>query len=92
MIVEMLMGASVEEIVSDYLISYQNYYHLDPEADAEKLAMIAEKNIIQMLLTVAHLENSEDLANTDLAAAAENYLTAHGMDAEALKTLKEKLL
>lgn len=45
-----------------------------------------------MLLTVAHLENSEDLANTDLAAAAENYLTAHGMDAEALKTLKEKLL
>ena len=88
MIVEMLMGASEEEIVSDYLSSYQNYYHLDPEADAEKLEMIAEKNVRQMLLTVAGLENSADLASTDLAAAAENYLIAHGMNAEALATLK----
>ena len=91
MIVEMLMGASEEEIVADYLISYLNYYHLDPEADAEKLEMIAEKNVIQMLLTVAHPENSADLASTDLAAAAEKYLIAHGMDPEALSTLKEKL-
>lgn len=91
MIVEMLMGASEEEIVSDYLISYLNYYHLDPEADAEKLEMIADKNVRQMLLTVAHLENSADLASTDLAAAAENYLIAHGMDAAKLTTLKEKL-
>ena len=91
MIVEMLMGASEEEIMSDYLISYLNYYHLDPEADAEKLGMIAEKNVRKMLLIVAGLENSADLASTDLAAAAENYLIAHGMDAEALTTLKKKL-
>ena len=91
MIVEMLMGASEEEIVSDYLISYLNYYHLDAEADAEKLENIAEKNIRKMLLTVARLENSADLASCDLAAAAEDYLIAHGMDAQALTTLKEKL-
>ena len=91
MIVEMLMGASEEEIVADYLISYQNYYHLDPETDAEKLMMIADKNVRKMLLIVANLENSADLAGTDLAAAAEKYLLAHGMDAEALTTLKEKL-
>ena len=91
MIVEMLMNASAEEIVADYLISYVNYYHLDPVADAEKLEMIAEKNVRKMVLIVAGLEDSADLANTDLAAAAENYLIAHGMDAEALTTLKEKL-
>ncbi len=44
-----------------------------------------------MLLTVARLEDSADLASCDLAAAAEDYLIAHGMDAQALTTLKEKL-
>jgi hypothetical protein len=36
-------------------------------------------------------KNTADLASTDLAAAAENYLIAHGMDAAKLATLKEKL-
>ncbi len=91
MIVEMLMGASEEEVVADYLLSYLNYYHLDPEADAEKLEMIAEKNVREMIRAVACLEKGADLAGIDLAAAAENYLIGHGMDTEALKTLKEKL-
>lgn len=91
MILSALMGATEEEIVSDYLISYLNYYHLDGEADAEKLSMIADKNVREMLRTVAGLEKGADLAGVDLAAAAEAWLTAHGMDAEALKTLQEKL-
>ena len=91
MIVEMLMGASEEEVVADYLISYLNYYHLDNEADAEKLEMIAEKNIREMIRTVAGPEKGANLVDTDLAAAAESYLIVHGMDAEVLKTLKEKL-
>jgi hypothetical protein len=36
-------------------------------------------------------KNTADLASTDLAAAAENYLIAHGMDAAKLAALKEKL-
>ena len=91
MILEALMGATEEEIVADYLTSFRNYYHLDPEADAAKLEMIAEKNVREMLRTVAGLEKGAVLAGVDLAAAAESYLTAHGMDAEAIKTLKEKL-
>ena len=91
MIVEMLMGAAEEEIIQDYLVSYLNYYHLDPENDAEKLDMIAAKNIREMIRTVAGLEKGAPLEGVDLAAAAESYLTAHGMDAEALQTLKEKL-
>ena len=91
MILEALMGATEEEIVDDYLTSFRNYYHLDPEKDAEKLSMIAEKNVKEMLRTVAGLGKGADLAGIDLAAAAENWLTAHGMDSEALKTLKQKL-
>ena len=53
--------------------------------------MIAAKNIREMIRTVAGLEKGAPLEGVDLAAAAESYLTAHGMDAEALQTLKEKL-
>ena len=91
MILEALMGASEEEIAADYLTSFENYYHLDPVADAEKLSVIAEKNIKEMLRAVAGLEKGADLAGTDLAAAAESYLTSHGMEAEALTALTEKL-
>ena len=91
MILEALMGATEEEIVDDYLTSFRNYYHLDPDKDAEKLSMIAEKNVKEMIRTVAGLGKGADLAGVDLAAAAENWLTAHGMESEALKTLKQKL-
>ena len=91
MIVEMLMGASEEEIVADYLVSYLNYYHLDKDADAEKLEMIAEKNVREMIRAVAGLEKGANLIDTDLAANAEYYLIVHGMDVVALETLKEKL-
>ena len=91
MILEALMGASEEEIVADYMTSYTNYYHLDPVADAEKTDMIAEKNVREMLRAVAGLEKGASLADVNLADAAENYLTAHGMEADAIETLKEKL-
>ncbi|MBO4367321.1 MAG: tyrosine-protein phosphatase [Clostridia bacterium] len=91
MILEALMGASEEEIVSDYLASYINYYHLDPAEDAEKLEMIAEKNVREMLRAVAGLEKGASLKGVDLAAAAESYLTAHGMEPAAIEALKDKL-
>lgn len=91
MILEALMGATEEEIVDDYLTSYENYYHLNREENADQLNMIADKNIRVMLRTVAGLEKDADLSGTDLAAAAEAYLLAHGMEPDALAMLKEKL-
>ncbi len=91
MLLEMLMGASLDEVVNDYLQSYINYYHIDPEAEAEKLNMIAEKNVLEMIRTVAGLEKGASVAETDLAGAAGNYLLSHGMDEAALDALIEKL-
>ncbi len=91
MLLEMLMGASLDEVVSDYLQSYVNYYHIDPETESEKLNMIAEKNVLEMIRTVAGLEKGAAVAEVDLAAAARNYLLSHGMEEQALLTLIEKL-
>ncbi|MBR4501154.1 MAG: tyrosine-protein phosphatase [Clostridia bacterium] len=91
MLLEALMGADKDGIVADYMESYVNYYHIDPEQDAAKYEMIAEKNVCQMLCAVCGLEAGTDLAGVDLALAARDYLTAHGMAGKALDALTAKL-
>ena len=90
-LLEALMGASLEEIVTDYMQSYVNYYHLDPVADKDKYDLIAGGNVMEMLRSVAGLEKGADLTGVDLAAAAEAYLTSHGMAETALTALKANL-
>lgn len=92
MILEALTGASDDEIIQDYMQSYVNYYHIDPEKDADKYEMIALNNIFEMLKAVTGLSVEEIVTeDIDLAAAAETYLTSHGMSAEDVAVLKEKL-
>jgi len=91
MLLEMLMGAGQGEIVADYMLSYVNYYHLDPKADAAKYDRIAEKNVMEMMRSVAGLDKGAALDGVDLAQAAETYLTAHGMSADSVAALKANL-
>ncbi len=82
MLLEMLMGATEEEIVSDYMLSYVNYYKL--EQGTEKYDMIADKNIKLMIEAVSG-------GDKDLQAGAISYLLSHGMSEDALIALQEKL-
>ena len=86
MVAEALMGASEEEIIRDYMISYENYYGVEP--GTEKYNMIIEKNILQMLPVITGTDHPEE---TDLSAATEAYLIRNGMKEEAIRALKEKL-
>ena len=86
MVLEALMGASVEEIVADYMVSYRNYYGIEP--DTEKYDLIVSKNIMLMLPIIA---GTDDLDGVNLADAAEAYLINNGMEQESLARLKEKL-
>ena len=86
MVLEALMGATKEEIIADYMVSYENYYGIEP--DTEKYDMIIKKNIMKMLPIIA---GTDTLESADLAAATETWLIHSGMEPEAVKTLKEKL-
>ena len=88
-LLEALMGASLDEIVADYMASYSNYYGIT--AADSKYGLIAQGNVMEMLRTVAGLDKGADLSKTDLAKAAETYLTAHGMKAEDVSALKANL-
>ncbi|MBR5232187.1 MAG: tyrosine-protein phosphatase [Clostridia bacterium] len=91
MLLSALMGATQEEIVADYMLSYVNYYGIDPVAEADKYNMIAEKNVMDMLRTVCGAKKGAALNDADIAAAAEKYLTDHGMTADAIAALKANL-
>ena len=85
------MGATEEEVVADYMVSYANYYGVTKESDSEKYELIVSNNIANMLRTIAGLEKGASLEGADLQAGAETYLTSHGMTDQQVAALRENL-
>lgn len=89
-LLESLMGATFDEVVDDYMTTYENYYKI--EKGNEQYNSVAESNIIASLTTVvAGLQKGADISGVDLAKAAEKYLEKIDMTNEEINTLKSKL-
>ena len=77
-LLECLMGYSYEEVVADYMVTYYNYYGVEP--GTEKYTAIANSNIIKSLQNAFGVE---DLSKADLAVEAVEYISSLGLtDAE----------
>lgn len=76
------MGASYDEVVADYLVTYYNYYGIQP--GTEKAANIAKYGIVSALQTMFGVE---DLSKADLQAEALDYLLEIGLNAEEIGSL-----
>ena len=87
-ILECLMGASAEEVVEDYMITYYNFYGIGP--DSEQYDRIADSNIKTSLADAFGVETIDD-ETVDLAAEAEEYLLEIGMSEEDIAALKTRL-
>jgi len=86
-LLECLMGATIDEVVEDYMETYINYYGV--EKDSEKYEAVVNSNLIQVLGTNFKVN---DVYKADLAAEAEAYLTEDlGLSAEEVTALKAKL-
>ncbi len=89
-VIEAVMGASIDEIVEDYMLSFENYYNV--ERGSEQYNAIANSNIVNSMTTiVCGLEKGADLSEVDLAEATEKYLISQGMTESEIKMLREKL-
>jgi hypothetical protein len=89
MLLEALEGAGYEEIVSDYMITYDNYYHINAESDKARYDVIVEKVLEPMMREIAGSE--EDLKLVDFTAPAARWLMDAGMEEEKVIALAEKL-
>lgn len=85
-LLECLMGATADEVVADYMVTYYNYYGI--ASGTEKYTAIAESNIIKSLKNAFGVE---DLAKADLAAEAADYLAEIGLSADEIAAIKTNL-
>jgi len=87
---ESLMGASLQQVVADYMMSYENYYGVKKGTD--QYTAIANSNIVASLTTVmCGLPKGADISNISLAKFAEWYLKSIGLTSDEIAALKGKL-
>ena len=85
-LLECLMGATYDEVVEDYMVTYYNYYGV--EAGTEKYEAIANSNIIKSLEKAFGVE---DLSKADLAAEAKEYILSLGLTEDEVTNLMVNL-
>ena len=86
-LLECLMGATIDEIVEDYMETYINYYGVEKES--EKYEAVVNSNIVPILNANFKVK---DIYQADLAAEAEAFLTEDlGLSSDEVTALKEKL-
>ena len=72
MLLEALCGASYEEIVADYMTTYENYYGITKETDAAKYDTIVDSVLNPMVASL--IDDGADFRTADLSAYAKRYL------------------
>ena len=86
-LLECLMGASLDEVIDDYMITYYNYYGV--EEDTEKYDAVVNNNLIKSLNETFKVD---DVYKADLAKEAEDFLMEDaGLTADEVAALKAKL-
>lgn len=88
-LLEALCGASYEEIVADYMITYANYYGITQETDPARYTVIVENVLNPMIQVIAG--DGVELKTADLKAGAEAFLLGAGMTQAQLSALEADL-
>ncbi len=87
-ILECLMGAKPDEVVADYMLTYENYYGVKP--GTEQYERISARNIEQALSGIFSIESIRD-SSANLALCAEKYLLDIGLTGDEIIALKANL-
>lgn len=83
------MGATYEELVADYMTTYENYYHV--EKGSVEYSTVKESNIDSTLRTIASASKDTDLTTIDFASAAKAYIESIGLSASECEALRANL-
>lgn len=86
-LLEALMGASYDEIVSDYMVSYKNYYGITKANDEIRYNLIVKNNINEMLKVIAGVDSIDDITDEKLVFGAATYLENGGMTDDEIEDL-----
>ena len=90
-LLEGLCGASYDEIVADYLTTYDNFYKVTPSKNPDVCNALVSLRLHTCLMYYADVNDEAKLPNTDYAKAFSNYLLTHGMSQQQLDALVQAL-
>lgn len=90
MLLEALAGAKYEEIEKDYMITYNNYYGINPEKDSASYTVIVE-NVLQPMIKSMTGKDGVDIKSADLSVYAREFLKSGGMTDEEITTLRNNI-
>lgn len=90
-LLEGLCGATYEEIVADYLITYDNYYQITPVKDPALCNTLVSLRLNTCLMYYAGVTDEAQLPEVDYAKAFASYLLSHGMSQQQLDALVQAL-
>ena len=90
-LLEGLCGATYEEIVADYLVTYDNYYYINPAKDPVLCNTLVSLRLNTCLMFYVNVSDESQLPNIDYAKAFSSYLLSHGMTQQQLDALVHAL-
>ena len=91
MLLASLMGAELEEIIDDYMLTFYNYYGIDKKTQPERYEAVLSNNLIAILYHVTGVSTYDELKQVDLEAAVTKYLLDAGMTKADILALKNNL-
>ena len=90
-LLEALAGASYEEILEDYMETYDNYYGITQDSHPEKYEAIRHLKFMDIISQLTTLPDDADFGGTVLKDSAEQYLRDSGMTEDEIQTLRDYL-
>jgi protein tyrosine/serine phosphatase len=88
-VIESLMGASVSQMTSDYMLTYRNFFGFDD--DSEEFEYTKKNYLKEVLRSIAGVEKNSDLKRLDYHQAAVDFLLDAGVSEEEIDALVKKL-
>ena len=83
-LLDAFVGATYDEIVGDYMLTYENYYGITKESDPDRYNLIFSDVLYPMIEVVL----GGDIENADIQSRAESYMIDAGMSAVELEALR----
>lgn len=90
-LLEALCGASYDEMLDDYMISYDNYYGINKEKDKARYDAVVDAKFNDIALCIGGHLVAGKLDGLDYKAGAKKYLLDAGMTEEEITQLENKL-
>ena len=87
-LIEAFAGASYDEMLADYMITYYNYYKVDKDSTPEKYKAIADLYFDGFMAFLHGTDDEEVLKTADYREDAERYLKDGGMTEEEIKAFR----